>query len=50
MGKFPEIGAYLNHCMNVSVAIPDQLKAIEVSALISCIAYLSCLYEISTQN
>jgi len=39
--------------MNASVAIQDQLKTIEVqvSVLISCISiYLSCLYEISTQN
>jgi hypothetical protein len=38
--------------MNVSVAIQDQLKTIEVSELISCIVtlYLSYLYEIYTQN
>ena len=38
-------------CMNVSVAIQyHRITTIEVSALISCIASICCLYEISTQN
>jgi len=38
-----KIQQYKSH-MNVSVAIQDQLKTIEVSALISCIASICHVY------